>query len=251
MTPTARADLLAPQARELIEKAEQLVAGNAPFDPATANRRFRVGAPDAAVSASVPALVERLGRDAPDIGLSMIALLPAPRTTGPEEAWSHVMSMLDGGQLDAAILPYRPQSPRIEARHIHDEEFAVAHRRGHPFGKTGSLSAFAAAGHVLVSATGDPAGLIDRALAEKGMSRRIALTVPHFFMALDVIGRTDLIGAIPRRFAQHHAGAFGLEVADLPLPQPPSPIFALAPKAAMADRGIAWLMDRIAEAGKG
>lgn len=246
MAPTARAEALAPLARDLVAQAEALMASSTPFDPATSRRRFRIGAPDAAIATMVPALVERLAGEAPGIDLSLVTVLPAPRTIGPEEAWSHVIEQLDGGQLDAAILPYRPLSPRIEGRHIHDEQFAVAFRRGHPFGDKRSLSAFAEASHILVSATGDPSGLVDRALAEKGLSRRIALTVPHFFMALDVIGRTDLIGAIPRRFAMHHADAFGLDVAELPVPQPESPIYALALKAAIADRGIAWLLDQLA-----
>lgn len=248
MTPTARADALAPLARDLVAQAQALAASAAPFDPATSTRRFRLGAPDAAVATMVPGLVERLSREAPGIDLSLVALLPAPRTIGPEEAWRHVIDLLDSGQLDAAILPYRPQSPRLEARHLHDERFAVASRRGHRFGKSPTLNSFASARHVLVSATGDPSGLIDRALEEQGLSRRVALTVPHFFMALDIIGRTDLIGAIPQRFALHHAEAFGLEVAELPLPQPISPIHALAPKAAMADRAIAWLIDQLGEA---
>ena len=245
MTPTVRANSLAPLARELVAQAEALAASTAPFAPATSQRRFRIGAPDAAIATMIPSLVERLGQTAPGIDLSLVALLPAPGKVGPEDAWRHVIDMLDNGQLDAAILPFRPQSPRIEARFLHDEQFAVAFRHGHQFGRSPTLRRFAAARHLLVSATGDPSGLIDRALADMGLSRRVALTVPHFFMALDVIRRTDLIGAIPRRFALHHAEAFGLGVAELPLPQPGSPIYALAPRAAMADRGIAWLIDQL------
>lgn len=245
MTPTVRANSLAPLARELVAQAEALAASTAPFAPATSQRRFRIGAPDAAIATMIPSLVERLGQTAPGIDLSLVALLPAPGKVGPEDAWRHVIDMLDNGHLDAAILPFRPQSPRIEARFLHDEQFAVAFRHGHQFGRSPTLRRFAAARHLLVSATGDPSGLIDRALADMGLSRRVALTVPHFFMALDVIRRTDLIGAIPRRFALHHAEAFGLGVAELPLPQPGSPIYALAPRAAMADRGIAWLIDQL------
>lgn len=248
MTPTARANALAPLARDLIAQAEALASSAAPFDPATSRRRFRIGAPDAAIATLVPALVAALQLDAPGIDLSLVALLPAPRSDAPEEAWRPVVAMLDEGALDVAVLPYRPDNARIAARLLHDEQFAVAFRRGHPFGSNPTLAAFAAARHVLVSATGDASGLVDRALAEQGLGRRVALTVPHFFMALDVIGRTDLLGAIPRRFAEHHAAAFGLAVADLPLPQPPSPIYALAPKAALADLGIAWLIERIAGA---
>lgn len=245
MVPTVRAQEMAPLVRELIERAAALAASAIPFDPETSRRRFRLGAPDTVAAALAPALVDRLSAIAPGIDLAMVAVLPAPDVAGPEEAWRPATDLLDVGKLDIAIVPWRLATPRLAARELGQEEFVVAFRRGHHFGRTPSLEAFADASHVLVSATGDPFGFVDQSLTELGLQRRVALTVPHFFMALDVIGRSDLIGAVPGRFANRYAAAFGLETAALPVPQPPSAVYALTLKAALADGGVAWLLQQV------
>ena len=62
--------------------------------------------------------------------------------------------------------------------------------------------------HLVVSFTGDRHGFVDEALAKRGYSRRIALTVPNFMFALAVIAETDLISALPRRFVAMHGARF-------------------------------------------
>lgn len=250
VTPTARAHQLAPMVDEIMAQAEALAASTAPFDPASSRRRFRLGATDTALATLLPILMETLDGTAPNIDLSMMALLPGPDATGPDNAWLPFTSMLDRGELDLVVLPWTPSSPRLAVRHLYDEEFVVAYRRGHPFGGRRTVKAYAACSHVLVSATGNAVGFVDQALAQQGLQRRVALTVPNFQMALDVISRTNLIGAVPRSFGELHAGDMGIELTQLRLPQPPSPMSAMVPKAALADRGIAWLFELVAEAAR-
>jgi DNA-binding transcriptional LysR family regulator len=247
VTPTNRADQLAPMVEDFIARAEALVASAAPFDPAVSRRRFRLGATETALAAVLPAMIARLERVAPGVDLALTTLLPAPEATGPESAWSPFTGMLDRGELDLAVLPWVPTSPRLAVRRLYDEVFVVAYRRGHPFGVRPTIEAFAGCSHVLVSATGDPVGFVDHALAERGLRRRVALTAPNFHMALEVISRTDLIGAIPRSFGERFAAHLGLDLAELPIPQPPSPMSLIAPKAALADRGVAWMFELVAE----
>ena len=247
LTPTARADQLAPLINDIMARAEALAATTAPFDPATSSRRFRLGAIDTALATLLPSMMDKLSRAAPGVDLSVLALLPGPEATGPENAWLPFVAMLDRRELDVVVLPWTPPSPRMEVRHLYDEQFVTAYRRGHPFGRQPDVEGFARSNHVLVSANGDPSGFVDRALAQQGLIRRVALTVPSFHDALDVISRTNLIGAVPRSFAALHAEALRLDFAELRLPQPPSPMSAIVPKAAIADRGIAWLLDLMVE----
>ena len=51
--------------------------------------------------------------------------------------------------------------------------------------------------HVVVSLTGSHAGFVDAALAERGVARRVALTVPNFAMALAMVAEGELAGALP------------------------------------------------------
>ena len=99
--------------------------------------------------------------------------------------------------------------------------------------------------HVLVSATGDTWGFVDRLLAEHGRERRIALTVPSFFMAVSAIASSELIGAIPRRFAGEAIPTYGVQIVEPPFPMLSSDLHAIVPRAAMLDQGIAWLLDTV------
>lgn len=250
VTPTARAHQIAPIVDEMMARADALAASAAPFDPASSRRRFRLGATDTALATFLPALMETLARTAPNIDLSLVALLPGRDATSPDNAWLPSTAMLDRGELDLAVLPWTPPSSRLAVQRLYDEEFVVAYRKGHPFGRTPTLQAYAACSHVLVSATGDAGGFVDQALAQQGLQRRVALTAPNFHLALDVIRRTDLIGAVPRSFGEFHAADLGIELAALGVSQPPSPMSLIALKAAMADQGVAWLFDLITTAGR-
>jgi hypothetical protein len=61
--------------------------------------------------------------------------------------------------------------------------------------------------------------------------------------ALAVVAETDLISALPRRFAAIHAARFGVVGLEAPLPLDRFRLNAVAPKAAMMDVGLAWLFD--------
>ena len=82
-------------------------------------------------------------------------------------------------------------------------------RSGHPFGRRPTLDRYVEMRHLVVSQTGDPNGFVDVALAAKGRSRRVALTVPNFMMALAIVSETDLVTALPRRFAASMPRASG------------------------------------------
>jgi DNA-binding transcriptional LysR family regulator len=102
------------------------------------------------------------------------------------------------------------------------------------------LDRYCEARHLVVSNSGDPYGFVDRVLEQKGRRRRIALTVPNFMLALAVVAESDMIAALPRRFATTHASRFGVITHDAPLPLDSFRLNAIAPKVAMMDSGLAW-----------
>jgi DNA-binding transcriptional LysR family regulator len=87
---------------------------------------------------------------------------------------------------------------------------------------------------------------VDAKLAEKGHSRRVALTVPNFMMALVQLAESDLIATLPRHLVERHAARFNLVTRAVPLPWTPDPVRVIASQAAMADVGIAWLFETVA-----
>ena len=245
MIPTERAQVLAPAIHDIVERIAGVITPAVEFDPATAERRFRVGAPDGAISILVPALVERFETQAPGIDLAVLQLLPSPGPPDPDQAWQGALAELDAGRIDLAILPHRPKQGRFQSAILYPERFVVATRTGHPFVAAPSIEAFAACRHVLVSATGDTSGFVDGLLAGHGLERRIALTVPSFQMAVTAIASSDLIGALPRRFAIDAARSHSLEIVEPPFPMLSTDLHAIVPRAALLDQGIAWLVDMV------
>lgn len=86
----------------------------------------------------------------------------------------------------------------------------VVSRKGHPFAVASTLASYCAAGHLVVSQTGEAHGSVDLALTDLGAPRRIVLTAPVFFMAFALVAQTNLICAVPRSFAEGHGHASGL-----------------------------------------
>ncbi|TCU15640.1 hypothetical protein EV130_12024 [Rhizobium azibense] len=95
--------------------------------------------------------------------------------------------------------------------------------------------------HMVVSLSGDPHGFVDTVLEQHGHRRRTVLTVPNFMFALAIAGESDMLVAIPRRFATIFASRFGLTTVNAPLPLPRFKLSAVAPRAAMMDAGLSWL----------
>lgn len=245
MVPTERAHALAPAIRDIVERVSGVMASAEEFEAATAVRRFRIGAPDAAVSILVPVLVKRLEAQAPGIDLAVIQILPRPGSPQPDQAWRDALESLDAGRVDLAILPYLPPQSRFHSASLYSEEFVIVTRRGHPFADDRSIEALASARHVLVSATGDTSGFVDALLAERGLERRIALTVPSFFMGAAAIASSDLIGAMPRRFAAQAARTHPVQVVEPPFAMLSTDLHAIVPKPAMLDRGVSWLLETV------
>jgi DNA-binding transcriptional LysR family regulator len=234
VVPTARAMELAPAVADILARVRAVVGAALPFDPRESTRRFAVGAPDAIATVVLPPVLTAVRRAAPGVVVNVIDLEP-----------SATLAALDARTVDVACYPLDELPPRFEGRALYSEDFVIAARAGHALGKKPSLARYAAAQHVLVSPTGAARGFIDDVLAEHGLSRRIALTVPSFLWALTVIGDGDLVGALPRTLLRVHGARFGVTAIEPPLPFGATSIRIVATRAAMTDAGVVWLMELI------
>lgn len=241
VVPTARATELAGPISDVLARVRNVISTAEPFDAASSTRRFAIGAPDGVSIVLLQPLLAELRRTAPGIDIGVRQLLPAQGETSPERAWRSAFAELESRDMDVAIVPTDSIPPRFHQQVLYEEDFVVAMRAGHPFAKKPTLERYCEMQHLVVSHTGDPRGFVDEVLAKQGYSRRIALTVPNFTFALAVLAETDLIAALPRRFAAMHASRFGVVVLDAPLPLGRFRLNAVAPQSAMMDQGLAWL----------
>lgn len=248
VVPTDRAIAIAPLVTEVLAQVRAIVGTAEPFDPARTHRRFAIAAPDGVSSVFLPALISRLATEAPGASISLRQLLPHPDEPRPEIAWRDVFAALDAREMDLAVVPIDAIPARFSARMLFKEQFVIAMRRGHPLEGRLDLAAYCSAAHLVVSASGDPYGFVDTALAERGLSRRVALTVPNFAFALSVVAGSDLIAALPAGHVAMHAERYGLITAPSPITLPSYNLNLVASRAALMDEGLAWMAAQLAEA---
>ena len=242
VVPTERAKLLATPVADILDRARQVMANAEGFDPRKSVRRFVIGAPDAVTAVILPTLLAELRRDAPGIDLGVRNLVGQ---------FEPSLRELDERSLDVALLPIENIPARFVTRTLfEDEGFVIVRRAGHPIGKRLTLARYCAAPHVLISVSGDPHGMVDGILEKRGLSRRVMLTVSNFMQALAVVAESDLVAAIPRRFAARYAARYRVVVAEPPIPLMNAPVLAIAPQVATMDGGLTWLLGVLERAGR-
>jgi DNA-binding transcriptional LysR family regulator len=238
---TERARQLAAPVADILERTRQVMENAGKFDPAKSARRFMIGAPDAASAVLLPPLLADMRRDAPGIDLGVRNLVGR---------FDSALDELDQRVIDVALLPLADVPARFVTRTLYDEDFVIVRRVGHPIGKRLTLARYCAALHLVVSVSGDPHGMVDEFLAERGMKRRVVLTVSNFSQALAIVAESDLVAAMPRRFVARHAKRFEVVSSEPPAPFTSSPIRAIVPRVATTDGGLSWLLGMLESAAR-
>jgi DNA-binding transcriptional LysR family regulator len=154
---------------------------------------------------------------------------------------------LEDRTMDIAIIPFDDIPVRFHKHKLYEEEFVIAVRKGHSFQRNSTLKRYCEMEHLVVSHTGDVLGFVDVELARKGLTRRVALTVPNFNFALSVLAETEMVSALPRRFIDIHGARFNVVAVKAPLPLPRFAINIVLPKVAMMDAGLAWLVQLLGQ----
>jgi DNA-binding transcriptional LysR family regulator len=249
--PTDRAKALAPSISEALEQVRSIISIAEPFDPGTSNRRMVIGAPDGVSAVFLQSLLADLAAHAPGINLGVRQLLPMPDEIAPDRAWRNAFVDLENSSLDVAVIPADEGPLRFEKRTLYEEDFVLAMRSDHSFRQDPTVEAYCASQHLVVSMTGDAHGFVDEVLARHGHRRRVALTVPNFMFACAILAETDLLCAVPRRFAALYARRLDLATEDPPLPLGRFRLNAFVSRPALMDAGITWLLDRLGEAAAG
>jgi DNA-binding transcriptional LysR family regulator len=206
MEPTARALALAAPLKSALDGIDAALVPEHPFDPASARDVFLVGASDHGETALVPRLAAWLAEEAPGIALRV-------RHADRGDAFA----LLERGEIDLAlgVLP-EPPSHMVRVIVMRDR-FVSLVRADHPAADDWTLDAFRAAGHVLVSPTGDERGAVDRALSAMGKARRVAVVLSHYGGLAHLVRATDLVVTLPEHVAVTFAAAQGLVMREPPV----------------------------------
>lgn len=200
MRPTARAQALWPQVHAALSSLQRTLAPGS-FDPKSDAANFRIAMADATATLLVPGMLRAI--EASD-AMANLRVLPLV-TRNPSR-------LLEQGEADLAVghfpdliaaLVAQGDDALLHHMRLYDTRYVCVMRRGHPLThKRLTLDAFCAAHHLLVSFSGRPQGLVDRALADIGRQRRVVLTVNQFYVAGQVVAHSDLLTTLPLSFLQ-------------------------------------------------
>jgi DNA-binding transcriptional LysR family regulator len=189
--PTPRADALHSILRDVREALEVARTGSAAFDPARAERSFRICMTDLGEISLLPRLVNHLRFHAPGIQIEA------------EKIMAESPRRLQEGAVDLAV-GYMPQlESGFYQQALFEQDFVCIASVSHPrIGEKLSTAAYRTERHVTVTISGTGhSTVVDKVLEAAGVTRHIALRVPSFLAVAQIVGETELIATVPRHYA--------------------------------------------------
>ncbi len=229
-----RAERLQSEVHRLMGDIQRTLDASGQFDPRRDEQRFKIAATDAAVLVILLPLFRQLTSDHAKVALDIF-----PIDERLEER-------LATGVVDLAIGPSWPLRMIEHRTALLQERFAGLVRRDHPgLPDPPTLDAYVALDHILVSYRGRVPGVVDCALAKLGRCRRVAMTVPDFLLAPQIVAGSDLVLTIDRWIAAHFAARYELRLFEPPLELPNNSIAMAWHGRTDTDPRLVWLRSQI------
>ena len=211
MQATPRAQDIIEHTREVIEIIDRDILSSPTFDPATSDHQFTFCLSEVGEVVFLPALFERLRKEAPNTRVRTLSLAP-----------DVLLEKLQEGKVDA-VLGYFPDltAPNIYQQRLFSHDLACLVRRAHPLvGKRMSLKAFCAAEHLQVSDGSRSQEMFEAHLAKAGIRRNIVLQTSHYMSVPSIIESSDLIVVLPRTVANLYTDKVDVRIVETPLEIP-------------------------------
>jgi len=238
LVPTPHAASLRARVHELTRDVQSVLRPPATtLDLASLAQTFTIRANPAFVEFVAVPLLSALTEQAPKVRLRF---LPKP---------DKAAAPLREGLIDLEIGVVETTAPELRMRRLFEDCWLGVARRGHPFfdGPAVTVERYAACRHVVASATGEPFGPVDAALAALGLQREVAVVVPGFGDVLRIARGSTLIGLVPRSClggasnGQRFLEESGLQAFSLPVRTPNFMVSALWHPRLDTDPAQRWL----------
>ena len=210
MQPTPRMDAMIGTVREVLDAMSRLAEAGKAFDPATADRSFRVLMTDASHITLLPRLFSHVHALAPRVRLEAGGLHDG------------MADELSDGRADLALGLIPQLDTGFYQQTLFDQDWICLASKRHPRVRPESFTRrdYAREDHAgIVSGTGQQ--LLEGTLDKLGLQRRVALRLPGFLGLPATLSTTQLIATLPRHIGETLARtASGLVVLPCPLPIP-------------------------------
>ncbi|WP_090536355.1 LysR family transcriptional regulator [Paraburkholderia sartisoli] len=241
ITPTSRALELARQIEPFLQSLHQALTQPPAFDPAHAQRVFRIGLSDSLEVLLMPEIMERLATTAP--GVKLIA-----RATDSTRA----AAMLDESAIELAVgvfpecVQWQRRQPLFQWRFVSVYNPRLVKTRR----KRLSMDEFLRHRHVLTSFSAGLNGFIDEQLALQGLKRDVVFSSSNFATSPFIVRRTPAIATVPDFIGRVWRDTLDLAMSPLPFDVPRYEVSLMWAAAKDQDPGLAWLAAEFMDAFK-
>ncbi len=232
---TARAQGLKPRLAVLLGDVRALVTEEE-FDPRTLVTVLTIASTDHQTIMLLPRLMARLSKEAPRVDVRVVPFVD-----------STLDRMMDGTVDLAFGVGETMLPPMFKRQALYRDRFVTLVRKGHPAAGSMSVERFVSLDHVLVTIFDDGRGAMDAVLAARGLTRRIALRLPHFFAAISIVAVSDLVVTLPMSIASRFAADYGLVILEPPIERPAFEVVSMWSEAVDRDPAARFLRGIVRE----
>lgn len=247
MKPTPRALELLPTLEKLFSEIDDFIVPTS-FEPHSSNRHFKMALVDIVYTLFLPKFINDIFTEAPNI------------TLDTQSWWKpNTFEKLKNGELDFGIfakdikpkddlLTLNPPKGILSQELCRDTHQCVV-RKNHPIlrqdKREWNRDCYLEQRHIQVRCGLDDLWLLDYILAEKCLSRDIAIYVPDFNSAVNLCANTDFVLTAPSYFANEIAAKLDLVVLPLPIEIPSIAYTLFWSQHQEKDLGHRWLRQMI------
>lgn len=239
MMPTRTATSLAVPIRHALSTVEQSLSSLELFDPATSSRAFKIAAADFFRWTLVPSLMNVLEQEAPNLQLEVL-----PLDAGGEPT----TEALRRKDIDIALLiPHIVQNDPDLTHILSDtDRVALIVRTGHPILESNDiLGRMNEARYIATSQAPLMRALIDKALAQYGVTRKTACLLPDTTSIPAIVEMTDLIGVVGKNYLNRCARDHSVTELQTGIPMPATGAAIAWSSAFNDDPGHRWMREKV------
>lgn len=238
MRPTPRALELVTDLSDALAKIRATIGRYKVFDPATTERKFRVGLTDYHAIIFVPGLIKEFSRQAPNATLNVI---PANRI---EDESSDYFRQVDC-TVTRANVKDKPGLIKVE---LGPDRMLCAVWSGSRIANTSlSMEAYLSTPHIQISSDGLSEGLADAALRERGLRRNVVATISNYLVMPWALRGTELITHCGDGIVQMLDQTSEVTLLPPPIPIPSVSANLVIHRQMATDQGTLWLRQLITE----
>jgi len=236
MQPTPHAERIYPNLREALAQLAQAQGNRSSFEPAHAQRRFRICMTDISEVVLLPGLLDHLRHAAPSVHIET------------EIISTHSGRRLQDGDVDLAV-GFMPQlDAGFYQQVLFMQNFVCLAAQNHPrIGAKLTRKRFEEEAHAVVSSSGTGHAIVDTTIARLGLKRNVVVRLSSFLSVARIVAHTELIVVVPRILGNVLATQEPVKVLAPPFTLPAYAVKQHWHERFHADPGNAWLRRTLAQ----